>query len=360
MADWSRIVNTTIKNYIREVEIDVLRNRKVPAMLKAKGRITFNWSGDGMDWKVRFKRAPMIGYADTDTLTFARLNRWKTAQLDYRGYATTDSMTKQERLKNKSTEAIVKVYDEITRNLVEDMEDQFGDEFYIDGNAAGNSKRLHGIESFLGDGGVSSGGFIALPSDEYAGINTALGTYGGTWTGTSSNWPKATGDGHFDFWSPLLVDYTDTAWAATTKTWPNTCEEAMRFGLIYSRKNKSKRGAVDFIILDEELYRQFLDKISTKERIIVDRGDKNSLVSLGFTDVTNFDGAEVTTEYGLPANIGYGWNIDQMELRSQQGQLFVPEGPDYDIATKSWRFSIDFFGNMVFRPRYFLKFKAYT
>lgn len=30
-----------------------------------------------------------------------------------------------------------------------------------------------------------------------------------------------------------------------------------------------------------------------------------------------------------------------------QGQLFVPEGPDYDVASKSWRFSIDFFGNLV-------------
>jgi hypothetical protein len=40
-----------------------------------------------------------------------------------------------------------------------------------------------------------------------------------------------------------------------------------------------------------------------------------------------------------------------MELRSMQGQLFVPEGPDYDVASKSWRFSIDFFGNLVFNPR---------
>src|SRR5229473_4835139 len=106
MADWQRITNTTIKNYIRDQEVNVLRNRKVTALLKDKGRITFNHGGDGFDWKVRFRRAGLIGYADTDTLSFSRINKWQSGTLDYRGYAATDSMTKLERLKNKSVEAI--------------------------------------------------------------------------------------------------------------------------------------------------------------------------------------------------------------------------------------------------------------
>ena len=52
MADWSRIVNTTIKEYIRDVEVNVVRNRKILALMKSKGRISFNHAGDGMDWKV--------------------------------------------------------------------------------------------------------------------------------------------------------------------------------------------------------------------------------------------------------------------------------------------------------------------
>lgn len=358
MADWSRIVNTTIKEYIRDVEVNVLRNRKVTAMLKQKGRITFNHAGDGMDWKVQYKRAPMQGYADTDTLTFSRRDRWKTAQLDWRGYAITDSMTKQERLKNKSTEAIVKIYDQIAKNLMDDMEDQFGDEFYIDGSAAGNAKRIHGIESALSGGSASAGNFIATPNKTYANLDTTLGAYGGTASGT---WPIGTFDAHYDFWSPLLVDYTNTGWAATTKTWPNTCIEALRFGIIHTRKNKSKKGMLDFIILQDELYRAFLQAIDGKERIMIQRDKKSDgLVSLGFEDVQNFDGVDLTYEYGTPANVGYGWNIDQVELKSLQPQVFVPEGPDYDVASKSWRFSVDFFGNMTLNPRYLCKFKNYS
>ena len=374
MAEWARVVNTTTRQFIRDEEVNILRNRKVTAMAKSRGRIKMNaGGGDKLDWKVRFKRAPMTGFADTDTLSFSRQNRWKTAELDWRGYASTDSMTKREKLINTSVEAIIKVYDQIARNLMDDMEDQFADEFYIDGNATGNSKRIHGLESFCGVTGAYSGGFVGDPSDTYANLSTVLGNYGGAWSGTT--WPIGTGDAHYDFWSPTLVDYTDTAWEASTKTWPNTCIEALRFGILHAQKNKSKKGMLDMIVLDTELYRQFLAKLEAKENIYVSRGKSSEgLQTLGFTDVQNFDGVDVTSEYGLPAatgntgaiagisgtRVGYGFNFDHLELCSLQSQLFVPEGPDFDIASQSWRFSVDFYGNMRCNPRYFVKWASHT
>lgn len=359
-GNWSRIVNTTIHKYIREVEVNILRNRKLLALMKERGRLSFNHSGDIVDWKVKYKRAPMQGYADSDTLTFSRRDRWKTAQIDWRGYAATDSMTKLERLKNKNTEAIVKVYSEIASNLMDDMDDQFGDELYVDGNASGNSKRIHGIESFMGDTGTgAAAGYIVPPSDTYAGLSTVLGNYGGSWSVNGSSqveWPTGTGDAHYDFFSPLIVDYTDTAWSASTKTWPNTCREAIRYGIIKGQKNRSKKGQLDLILLENELYRQFKNNCDTNERLTVSRGDsKSGMYALGFTDVINLDGVDITYEYGVPSSLGYGWSMDNLELMSLQGQMFVPEGPDFDIAAQSYRFSIDFFGNTKFNPRNFVK-----
>jgi hypothetical protein len=355
MPDWSRIVNTTINEYIRDVEVNVLRNRKLTDLLRKRGRISFNHGGQLMDWKVQYKRAPMIGYADTDTLTFSRRDRWKTAQLDYRGYAITDSMTKGEKLKNKSVEAIVKLYDGIAKNLMDDVEDQFGDELYINGYAAGNQKRMHGIESFVNGATQNAGNLVGTQTATYAGLSTVLGNYGGTWTGT---WPTGTGDAHYDFWSPLIVDYTNSGWSAATKTWPNTCVEVVRFAIIKARKNKTKKGRLDLIFLNDELFRQLLAQQEAKERIVIDRGKKSGDEDeVGFGDNLYFDGCQITFEYGIPAAVGYGFNVDQMELRSMQGQLFVPEGPDYDVASKSWRFSVDFYGNIVFNPRYFVKFQ---
>lgn len=356
MADWSRVVNSTIRNYIREREINILRNRKLTALLKDRGRITFNWSGTEMDWKVKYRRVNMTPFDDGDTLTFSRKDRNKTAVLGWRGYASTDQMTKSEFLKNRGKEAIIKLYSDMSTELMDDMEDAFGEEFYIDGNLANNLKRIHGIESFMA-ATDSAGNGAATPNDNFAGLSTVPGAFGGAWSaGSLPAWPNGRGDAQFDFWSPIVVDYGDTLFSGTA-TWEANCVEAISFGIIKSKKSKSKRGMLDMIMLDEELYRTYLRVQRTKERIQVERGGQQSdLVKLGFTDVINQDGVDITWEYGIPANVGYGLNVDMMELRSQQAQIFVPEGPDWDIASRAWRFSVDFFGNCVWNPKFFVKF----
>lgn len=360
MAEWSRVVNTTISDFVKGEEINILRNRKMLALMKQRGRITFNHSGDKIVKRVRFKRAPMIGYTDGDTLTFSRRDRWKITEQEWRGYSVTDAMTKKERLMNKGAQAIIDIYSDLGRSLMEDIDDQFGEEFYIDGNATGNSKRIHGIESFFGAGAASANGYILTPSDTYCSLKTDLGYYGGNWatSGGNSTWPTGTGDAHYDFWSPTLVSYNNASFAAATDNWVNNAVEALRYGIIKSKKNKSKKGTLDYITLEDELYRLFLGTQDSKQQLNVNRGEAVGLVALGFTDVTNFDGVDITYEYGMPSGIGYGLNVDQMNLMSLQDALFKVEGPDWDIATKAWRTSVDFFGNMWCNPRYQTKWLA--
>ncbi len=361
MAEWTRVVNTTLRKYVRGEEINVLRNRKFTAMLRQRGRLKMNASGEQYDWKIRYKRAPLFGFADSDTLTFSRRNKWKTANLPWRGYAVTDSMTKKERLMNKGTEAIIKLYSRVSSTLMEDIEDQFADEVYIDGNASGNSKRIHGAESWNAGTqtvnitstssalrSANAADKVVGPADTYAGLSTTLGNYGGTWSGS---WPSGTGDAHFDFWSPLIVNYTSTSFGGSD-TWATQGDEAMRFLIIGSQKNKSKRGMMDLIVLESAMYNDALNLIDSKERFISRQGrNEGSLAKLGFTDTFNFDGVDVTWEYGMPSDTGYGWNMDALQLCSLQGQLFVPEGPDFDIASQSYRFSIDMYGNLECNPR---------
>jgi hypothetical protein len=361
-APWSRIVNSTIKKYIREREINILRNRKLSALLKKKGRISFNWSGTAMDWKIKYKRVPLTPFADGDLLDFARKDRNKTATLDWRGYSVTDSMTKGEFLQNRNTEAIVKLYSNIATDLTDDCEELFGEEFYVDGTTAANVKRMHGLESFAGGTLVTSAGNGAvLPVRTYAGLSTVPGTYGGTWSsGSLPGWPNGKGDTQYDFWSPIIVDYGDTLFSATN-TWLANCVEALSFGIVKSKKSKAAKGMLDVIFVTDEMFRQYMSVYRTKERIIIERQANNSpLIAAGFSDVINQDGVDITWEYGIPSGSGYGFNIDMMELRSQQAQVFVPEGPDFDIASKSWRFSVDFYGNTVFNPKFFVKFTNVT
>lgn len=362
MAEWSRVVNTTISDFVKGEEVNILRNRKMLALMKARGRITFNHGGTSIVKRVRYKRAPMIGYADGDSLTFSRRDRWKTAEQEWRGYSVTDAMSKKERLMNKNAQQIIDLYADVGKALVDDINDGFGEEFYVDGNATGNTKKIHGIESFFGAGSPATNGYIVSPSDTYMNLKTDLGNYGGSWATSGGNvtWPTGTGDSHYDFWSPLLVSYTNASFAASSDTWANNCVEALRFALIKGKKNKTKTGATDYVTLEDEMYRLYLGAIDSKQQIHVmpNSGQEASLISLGFKDVTYFDGAEVTYEYGMPSGVGYGLNVDQMELMSLQAQLFVVEGPEYDLQTKSWKTSVDFFGNMVVNPRYQFKLLA--
>jgi hypothetical protein len=360
------VINSTIRNYIREEEVNILRNRKLTALLKKRGRITFNWSGTAMDWKVRYRRTPLTGFADGDTVTFSRQGHDKTAVLDWRGYSAADAMTKGEYLMNRGTEAIIKLFDSRNKRLLEDVEDQFGQQFYIDGTAAGNTKLLHGIESFMGNSGAVSANGNATPSGSFAGLSCIPGNYGGTWTGT---WPNGRGDPEYDFWAPIIVDVGNTLFVpggttpgSTNELWGfrdsnnnSVAVEAVSYAIIKGKKSPSARGQLDLFFLNDEAYRQYLPGLRSKERILVNNAE-SELVKLGFGDVVQQDGKDITWEYGLPAGvIGYGLNLDQMELRSQQAQVWVPEGPSFDDASKTWRWSIDFFGNVVWNPKFFVK-----
>ncbi len=360
---WARLVNTTTQEYMTQEEVDVIRNRKLLAMMESKGRISFGHAGTFMDWKIRYRRAPIQGYADGDTLTFSRQNRWKTAQLDYRGYTAQDSITLLEELQNKGDAAIIKYAGELAGLLVEDITENFGDEFYIDGTTAANNKRIHGIESVMSYSGVQTNGFVASPNSTYAGVVCTLGNYGGSWSTVSSNvdWPSGSGDYHYDFFTPLIVSYTNASWAASTKTWPNTCREAIRFGIIKSRRNKSKSGMLDMILLENELYRNFEDKVEANERLTVNRGSgspKGGLTALGFGDTFNYDGCDISYEYGIPSGVGYGFAMGGLELCCLQDKLFEVRGPDPDISGLSKRLVITFFGNLKIQPRLQVSWKA--
>jgi len=355
VSNLARALNSTISKYLRKEEVNVLRRRKLTTALKARGRIVYNDSGTDLVWRVRYKRAPLVPYGIGQTNTFSQRNKRKTATLPWRSYIVTDSMTKGERLQNRGQEAIVKIYANIVKELVEDIADHFAEELYVDGNAAGNEQKIHGLESFFGTSGPASTGYIGTPSDTYAGHSTALGSAGGSWTG---NWPDGYGDAQYDWWSPLIVDYTDASWTASTDTWANNAEEAMRFGIINCARNDSQ---VDMVLLEKNLYRQFLDALSDRQRFNIDRRDtEDPNYSLGFSDYVMFDGVRVTWEHGLPSGVGYGISLDAMDLRSLQSQLFDNNNEDFDIASMSHRFAVDFYGNLRCNPRAFFKLVSLT
>ena len=369
-TEWARIVNTTMVKVVREVEDGVMFNRKVLAMLRSRGRVLTNQGGDGFKWPVRFRRASMTVNNGEQSLDFTRQNRWKWAFLDYQGYAIAEQITKREKLKNRGPEAKIKFFAQLGEMMLEDLEDQFAEELYVDSSATGNSQRWSGIETMMAatqtinvtDGTARSENAADpcfYPDDTYADLDTDLGAVAGSWssqTDINSTWPFGRGTAGYDYWSPVIVKYDSNAFDGSSTTWAANAELATRFQ-IDAINTRVGLKTVDMITLDRGLFRQYKDKLDSKERIPVD--SSNELKALGFKDVIEQDGVSITSEYGVPAGVGYAWAIDNLDLRTMQDNLFEVQGPIYREDIQAYRFCVDCLGQFRFRtPRNFGKLRT--
>lgn len=364
-TDFARSIATTIVNYLREEEVASLRRYMVLAAIEQRGGVRMNMAGRGVDWEVSYRLHKPTGNNGETPRSFSRVNQWKNASLEYRGYQATDVLYRKELLENRGTSALINVAGKMSSRLLTSIEQYLSQEVWIDGSAAGNELRYHGLESFMANNGTvskvdgsqrsaSADDPFAWPEDTYAGLSTKLGNYGGSQL--EGIWPYGRAESEYDFYSPILVNYTSNWFGSTT--WAANCIKALREGLHTAKRNDTKEDAIDLIVMDRKLYTDFLNAYEDKQRFIVSK--ENGLKSLGFTTV-EFDGVEVGTEYGVPANTAYGLAIGNIELLNMEGQMFNSEGPFYDEISNSYRYVVSTLGNLKFKsPRNFIKWKNYA
>lgn len=365
-TDWQRSVTTTLAKHFKDEEKATLRNYQILALLESNGRVSYNHGGRGFDWPVKYKNHRIEGNDGTTTRSFAAVAQHKIAHLDYRGYQVTDSISTKEKLENRGPEAIIDVVARMGESLMESMKQGLAAAPFIDGNATGNEKEWHGLESMFGNNGtinISTGAQraanaldkVGYPNDTYASLSTVLGNYGGE-NEANVVWPLGIADPQFDFWSPLMVNYTSSAFNGTADTWAAQGDEAMRYAIIHGQRNATMDGQITNVILDRNLYNDFLNLIDAKEQIQIRRGEPVGLVALGFKNVVEFDGVQVSWDVAVPTNVGYGLNYRNIELLSMHGQLFVPEGPFYDEYTQTHNTVLSTLSNLKMKsPRNFFK-----
>lgn len=377
MAEWARLAATTITDYAKGYEDELVAKRVLLAAIKKSGKIKYNCGGAGSDgmfsWRVPYRQVPMLTDDGETPITPTRKDRFKKPQLDYVFYRADDMMTWREKSLNKGPAALINYYEEMAPMLMKDITDRFSEELYIDSSAAGNSGRLSGIETMMAytntlnvtsgadRGSANAADVVAYPNDTYAGLSTVLGNYAGSWisqTGIGSTWPAGRGDLAYDFWSPIIVNYTSTTLEATTHTWAGgQALYAVRYLITHMNKYISERGSLKTILMDRDLFRQYLHQLDGKERIVVNSG--SSLRELGFNDSVQQDGVDLTWEFGIPAGVGYGSNISHVTLRSLNDRLFLTEGPWYEKLQQAYIVNVKFGGQLQFNaPRFFGKLAA--
>jgi hypothetical protein len=367
-TDFSRSANSTLVDFITSIEVDVLRAYAFGALLESQGRIVYNCDGRGLAWPIQYKLHDVRGNTGEGTRNFARSSLHKWANLEYRGYEVTDAMTRKELDENSGKSGLIKIWDGFTERMQQSMKQALGPEYFIDGAAANNETNWHGLETMFGVNGtvnVSTGAqqaysaadYVFYPSGTYAGIATDLGTYGGA-NETGVIWPEGIADPEWDFWTPLIVNYTSTAFSGTADTFAAQGDEAIRWGLLHAQRNSSAAGQVSQVFLNRTLFGQFKTLAAAKEQINVNRNDSDGLVSLGFRNVINFDGVEITYENAVPAGVGYGVSMAAVELRTMHDKMFQVEGPTWDMRERSYIAAVSTLSNLRFHsPRNFIKWR---
>jgi len=377
MAEWARLASTTIADYMKGVEDKLGTRNKLYGLIKAAGNVKYNCTGDGFKWEVEYREIPLTINNGEQQITPQRQDYVKQPGLDYIGYVVSDTMTKREKLKNAAGPSqLVDYFKEMAKRLERNALRRFTEEFYVDSSATGNAGRLSGIETMMATNGTvditqtgtqvpasrsaNAADVVGYPSDTYAGLSTILANYGGTWRFPSSasisgTWPAGVGDLSVDFYSPTIVCYNSTAWAGATNTWADNCLKATRYMITHmQRYDQADEVALGKVFLDRDLYRQFLDKQDSKEHAYVQ--SNYSLRAMGFEDVFQQDGTEITWEWGIPAGVGYGFSVKNMELRSMQDRLWETSDVEFARLNNSYYVVGDFYGQQKYHsPRKFAK-----
>lgn len=382
MAEWARLANSTISNYMRGVETKLGTKNRFWAMLQKTGNIKYGEAGTDINWAVEYREVPLATNNMEQAVIPQRNDYVQRASIAPVGYAPSDMMTDREKLINgKGRSQLIDYFEEMAKRIERNATRQLREEVYVDSSASGNSQRLSGMETMMAatqtldltsatvaGRTANQADVVMYPNDTYAGLSTILGNYAGSWssitttsvsTAVKTAWPANKGTLSFDFFSPVGVLYDSSTWGGTANTWEQCCLFATRYMVVHMQRYNDDVTAVNKVFLDRDLYRSFLDKQDSKEHMYVE--SEYSLRAMGFEDTFMQDGVEISWEWGIPAAVGYGLNFAHVNYHSYFDTLWDIEGPTRQMLNKAYVVVANTFGNLRFdTPKYFAKLKAYN
>lgn len=371
MADeWVGIATTTKPKFMKGASDLTIRKRLILAMLRRKGRLEFNQSGQECRWQVEFSQPPVEAYMDGGIIDFSNHDAFRQLAYDWRGYITTDTLTKKQNAMNAGDEALIKLFQTKSNRLVKAMRNNISGELYGDGEAPGRENNLHGLETFLGSGTCTNADRIAAPSDTYglSQLQTNLGVEGGTWSSVmatkpnasiGTDWPDGQGDSEYDFLAPKLINWSANSWGTGSQLWEANCWRVISQAITWLTMGGDEDGMPDICLLGANLFQGYKNHEEAIRRISIPH---KASQDLGFGgNVLNQDGCAISADFDCPANTGYMLNLDQVTLSSLFPELFWMEGPDKDPRSAwSWLWGVGLFGNAKWQPKHVAKMFNYA
>jgi len=328
MAEFARALQACTAKYVKGAANETIQNSILLNRLKQRGRILYGQSGTSLDWRIKTKQRTLRAREDMEAQQFTRQNLYESATLPWRGYDMQDAISEKERLMCRGDEALIQIWPDKMRSMADDAMDQMNKELFVDGNATGYEKSIHGLESIFGCTGTTTAQY-GTSSESYAGLSPAA--IHGTESATSPYSPQIVNDSYTSFGS----------WATTG------CILIARSLISACRIKNNRRSSPDLLLTNEARYLAFKNELVAEERYVIAEETKD--LAAGFRGLT-FDGVEVLWDFDCGA-VTYCLNLDQIELRVLPKELFYAK-TSYDQHQDAHLFSMHFWGNMRINPRY--------
>jgi hypothetical protein len=364
--EWIGVINTTTPKYMKGASDLTIRKRLFFAMLKRKGRFTFNNSGYEMRWQVEFSQPTMQQHGDGSMIDFTNHQAFQQCVLPWSGYEVSDSITMKQRAMNKGPEALINLFKTKQGHIMKKLQNGLAKEIYQAGGGSGAENAIYGLETFLTAANTGAGNRISTPNDSYAGLNTNLGDQGGTWSSDLStypnatlakDWPDGSGDSEYDYFAPKLVNWSSTAWGTGSTTFEDNCWRVISQTITWMTLVGGDDGVPEICVLAPNLYQSYKNHEEAIRRINIPHKTANDL---GFAGTTlNQDGCAISPDFDCPANTGYMINTSNVEIASLMPELFWMKGPDEDPrAGYATLWASGFYGQLkVESPKYVAKLK---
>lgn len=351
--DSTRISVDTINKFISKIEMNVISRTRLLALLKQRGRILMgaNESGQQLDWLVEYARGSRTERADGAELALSSFNapqRRKKALLDWGKIESFEKVTKGEMLKAQGQQARVKILQDAITKMGSDLKHFLVSDLWDDGTRVGPEDPVYGLTSVLGK--------VETPTDQYptpaaattyAGLSMGLGGLGGSVE--EGAWPNGKFTPEYYAWTPLQANYEHADWGGASADWASNCGKVLRRLIDFQADLRGDDGEVDVFLMTGLMYSEFKDNQEAKQRFNVTQPGKKGLISLGFNDVINYDGVEVSRDPAVPSEYGVGLHLDGLTLRSMQSKLFDSKN-EFWMTAKTQLLTTDFWGQFQINP----------
>jgi len=285
----ARVSVSTIDKEIKKLTKPGDRHKRVMGLLDSWGAITYNQGGPSVNWRVEYKEATPEYADDMDSYSPPRRNRWREASVKWHHWREGESISEFEQLVQQDNKlALFNLVKAALDALSRDFNKHLCSEIFKDGDST-EEDHMDGLETMYSDISAASG-VAGVPAGTYAGLSMVLNYYGaGKFDGT---WPNGTGSLEYFFNSPIVADYTNSGWSATTKTWQYTWREAMDWAETHV---ESLHGIVpDVWVMTPEMLRLCRLSLHDKERIEISQIPE--LLKLGFRGLSH-NGSELIADH---------------------------------------------------------------